>query len=383
MNTGVLATARQRGFTITEMLVAAVIGLILLGGAISMLVTSRQTYETQNDLARIQENARFAIEEMMQDIRMAGYFGCHDAVDNVRNQLNGATAGDLYDMNPPAGRGTPLQGLEEDAGAWAPSNNSADHVVATLGGGNEGDAIQGDAVNGIMGSDAITIYRMGGVSWPVTAAMAGPSSTISMTNTLTENQVILPNDIVVVSDCVSADIFNVTGAPAAGAAGSLSHATGGQARENAAVTLSKRYDTTAIVAPYVAVRYFVGRSSNTSAEPALFRRVLVQGQENNEKMVDGVETMQILYGVDNNGDSQPDTYVTADAGELGNTRENWRSVVAVRIALLLRSSTETRPDRDTNTYTINGEPMLGGAPPNDRRNRRIVMSTVFLRNNSF
>ena len=55
-------TNKQGGFTLVELMVGAVIGLFLIGGAISILVTSRQTYATVDDLSRIQENARFAID---------------------------------------------------------------------------------------------------------------------------------------------------------------------------------------------------------------------------------------------------------------------------------------------------------------------------------
>ncbi len=62
-----------RGFTIVEVMVALVITSILLLGVINIFVASKTTYTLQNGVARLQENARYAIQVMTRSIQMAGY----------------------------------------------------------------------------------------------------------------------------------------------------------------------------------------------------------------------------------------------------------------------------------------------------------------------
>lgn len=77
------ATVHSRGFSLTELLVAMVIGLLLLGGLVTLMVNSKKNYAQQDYSARLQENARFAVDFLSYDIRMAGYYGCfHNSIAN-------------------------------------------------------------------------------------------------------------------------------------------------------------------------------------------------------------------------------------------------------------------------------------------------------------
>lgn len=64
---------KQRGFSMVELLVALVLSSILLGGIIQLFIGSKQTYRFHDALSRLQENGRFALDIMSNDIRMAGY----------------------------------------------------------------------------------------------------------------------------------------------------------------------------------------------------------------------------------------------------------------------------------------------------------------------
>ena len=57
-------------------MIAITIGLILLGGIGYVYLGSRQTFRTQDDFSRIQENVRYALDQVGVDVRMAGYSGC-------------------------------------------------------------------------------------------------------------------------------------------------------------------------------------------------------------------------------------------------------------------------------------------------------------------
>jgi len=63
----------QKGFSIVELMVALVAGLLLLTGVIQVFVTNKQTYRVAEANARIQENARFSMEALGRYLRVSGY----------------------------------------------------------------------------------------------------------------------------------------------------------------------------------------------------------------------------------------------------------------------------------------------------------------------
>ncbi|KRW62835.1 PilW family protein [Pseudomonas sp. TTU2014-080ASC] len=68
-----LAPSKQRGLSIVELLVATVIGLLLMTGVLQVFFASKQTYSSNEAASRLQENGRFALEFIAQNVRMAGY----------------------------------------------------------------------------------------------------------------------------------------------------------------------------------------------------------------------------------------------------------------------------------------------------------------------
>lgn len=83
----------NQGFGLTEILIALVISLILMAGVLKIMSASKRTYALQSQLAGLQNNARFIMDELMRDIRMAGFKGCADQ-DPVGFNLPAAIAGD-------------------------------------------------------------------------------------------------------------------------------------------------------------------------------------------------------------------------------------------------------------------------------------------------
>lgn len=70
----------QSGFSLIELMVALFLGLIVTLGILQVFISAKNTYTTQNAAAAIQEDARFALTKMVQEIRMVGMFGCLTAV---------------------------------------------------------------------------------------------------------------------------------------------------------------------------------------------------------------------------------------------------------------------------------------------------------------
>lgn len=82
----------QKGFTIVELMVALVLGLVLVGGFINIFLTSGQTMRTNQGLSRIQENARFAVEVLAREIRETGQVPCGSTLSaNVIRDASGGT----------------------------------------------------------------------------------------------------------------------------------------------------------------------------------------------------------------------------------------------------------------------------------------------------
>lgn len=64
---------RQSGLTLIEIMVALLIGAFLLAGVIQIFIVNKQTYRVQENLSRMQENGRFALDYLNRYVRLAGY----------------------------------------------------------------------------------------------------------------------------------------------------------------------------------------------------------------------------------------------------------------------------------------------------------------------
>ena len=152
--------------------------------------------------------------------------------------------------------------------------------------------------------------------------------------------------------------------------------------------------------------------ASSDGEPALMcSREAAGGGFEAQPLVQGVESFQVLYGVDNvvantaptgTTDSVPDRYLRADqltvAANTEATYDNWRRVRSLRIGLVLRSQPGSAVEAATQTLYPLGTSASssGGATgsafgattdigaaytaPADRRLRQVVTFTVHLRN---
>ena len=73
MNNKILESAHQKGLTLIEIMVAMSIGLFMIAGVIHVFSSTKESYRTQEAVARIEVNSRFSLEIMTGNIRMAGY----------------------------------------------------------------------------------------------------------------------------------------------------------------------------------------------------------------------------------------------------------------------------------------------------------------------
>jgi type IV pilus assembly protein PilW len=89
------------------------------------------------------------------------------------------------------------------------------------------------------------------------------------------------------------------------------------------------------------------------------------------ELASDVENMQILYGEDTDLDATANRYLPASGVA------SFDNVVSVRIALLVRSTNQVAASVNTSTYDLLGTVF---DPADDRRLRRMYISTITLRN---
>ena len=75
---------RSRGFSLVELMVAMALGLVIVGGVVSVMLANKRSYRTNEGLSQIQESARTAYELIARDVRQSGTTGC----DNARRMGN-------------------------------------------------------------------------------------------------------------------------------------------------------------------------------------------------------------------------------------------------------------------------------------------------------
>ncbi len=64
---------KEKGITLIELLVALAISAILVAGIYKTFISQQYTYSAQEQVADVQQNVRIAINQMMRELRMAGY----------------------------------------------------------------------------------------------------------------------------------------------------------------------------------------------------------------------------------------------------------------------------------------------------------------------
>ena len=84
---------KQNGLTLIELLIAMLLGTLMILGATSMFTANKRIYKEVDYQGRLAENARFAMEMIIRDLRMTGFIGCaiQQDVSNDLNILTGAT----------------------------------------------------------------------------------------------------------------------------------------------------------------------------------------------------------------------------------------------------------------------------------------------------
>ena len=339
------AIQNSRGFSLVELMVAMTLSLMLLGGIVAIFSSSRASYETTDRLSRIQENGRYALDQVVTDIRSAGFVGCARVPTYVSSSLNTATDVKWNFLD------SSIRGYQFI------STNSYSPTIAAA-----------DIPSAADNSDVLVVRRPKRDAQPLRlqADMGAGSANLTVPNTTSSG--LNADDIALLYSCEAQAVFQVRSF----SGGVITHAVGGgsaTAPGNASGDVNFAFRRNAEVVPVETVIYYI-RASSTGAVGAtsLWRRI---GANTPEELIEGVEQMQLRFGVDTTGDSRVDTYVTA------NSVTDWNAVYSVEVALLVRSLEEYGLDLDRETYQL----LDASIPaPNDRRMREVFTATVGIRN---
>lgn len=384
MSAPVRPPLRLAGFSLVEMMIAMVIGVVLMLGITQVFMASRAASRLSEGVSRAQENGRFAVDFLERDIRMAGHMGC---VNDQAHFVQGR--GDpVINYAVTSGSGDPLDFSVSIQGYEAAGTGGSGTLA--VGGGSVPAGLP-SGISGLSpapskGSDVLVLRFLAAEGVPVsTITPSGSNSVIGVTDSarlarLSEGGVGTPS-LFGIADCNQADIFK-------GSAGASAVTASG-------VTL-RPYSPLAKVYRAESLVYYVGVKAN--GEPGLRRaRANSAGQFTiNEELVDGVENMQLLYGLDSTSDISPSAApvgsVTVQQPANGvSTATNasgaaqWRRVGMVQVGLVVRSPANAaagKPTQDAGQLSVLGVSYDQSAAT-DNRFRTTYEVTIALRNRLF
>jgi type IV pilus assembly protein PilW len=315
------------GMTLIELMVALAIGAFLMIGAVTVFQHSRTTFRVNDNVSRLQENARFALDTVVSDIRMAHYWGLTARSVNVTGRakptdpagLGPATCGQNWTIN-----------LESAVGA---TNNS-------YGWGCAG------AAPVETNSDTLVVRRASEESLLPAALTA--------------------NTLYIQSNRQGGQIFAGTAIPAT---------------YTAATSETHRL---------IADGYYVSRTSSLSSGanvvPSLRRKTLIGGGTiQDQEIMTGIEDLQIELGVDTDlpgtaNRGAVDRFVNANDPILNPANAAYlpyAEVLAVRVWLRLRAERTENGFVDTAAYAYADQNVPAF---NDGFRRIVVSKTIYIRN---
>ena len=87
-----------KGFSLVELMVGMVLGVIVIGGAISVYLASKRSLTEVEQVATLSENGRFALQLLGYSARHIGFYGGPNPYDDSPEKQVGAVAGDCTDI---------------------------------------------------------------------------------------------------------------------------------------------------------------------------------------------------------------------------------------------------------------------------------------------
>lgn len=299
-----------RGFTIIELMVSLLLGLIVIAGVSSVFLANLRSYQTSEAIGSIQSNARIAFELMARDIRQAGLTGCNSSSPRIANVLNSG----------------PHKNNDKWWAKWSKAvsgydGGTTDPAVAL--GTDEGERVSGTDSIGLLGGQGAGL------------SVATHDASASSMTVNTSGDYLADGDIIIVCDPNHAAILQIATAPVSST--TLGYSAGSGTPGNCSTGLGYPTDCSSTtgntytfglnsrVLKLGAHDWYIG--TNPVEGRSLYRISVDSGVATATEMVRNVIDMQITY---HEGVSA--TY--KDAADVGS----WSNVNAVRIKLTLESA---------------------------------------------
>lgn len=320
------ADRRVAGFTLIELMVSLVLGLVVIAGVVSVFFASQQSYRTNEALGDVQDSSRIAFELMSRDIRQAGLTGCNNN-GRVANVLNDQTVA---------------------ANWWANWANALHGYTGTTT-VDPAVSIGTAATERVSGTDSLEVVGADDSGLTVKNHVSS-SATIHLNETTSD---IAQGDIVMVCDPDHTAIMQVSG-PVGSHMVTFDHNTGagvlspgncskglGYPPDCTGAAIGNKYEfpPNSSVAKLTASDWYIG--NNDVSGRSLYRKALVltggKPTPTAQEMVRGVTDMKIGYHV-----------AGGAAFVLASAISDWAVVDAVQVTLTLESSdkragTDTKP----------------------------------------
>lgn len=357
---------REAGFSLVELMIGMVLGLLIMAGLITVFVQSNQTRSEIERNNRQIESGRYAMSLLTEDLRMAGYFGTFDPYQTI-----------IKPNGPPLGGASPITSMPDPCNATLTGNASSwdKSYFFHIQGIDNAATIPGCLTDVKTGTDIVVIRR-------ASTCVAGPTAGASC------DAPISGVPYFQASNCYQAgELATNTGATSASDYLSyfvLNTDTSASVMNKHAINCTTRAD----YSRYLVRIYFVANNNAAGdSVPTLKRAELGATGFTIVPLVEGIENLQIEYGVDKDGDGVIDAY-TADPGIYNGCTGascvvNWLSTYSVSVNILARNTEPTIGYSDAKTYQL-GQKADGTnntfGPYGDPYKRHVYNSAVRLDN---
>ena len=311
---------KQQGFSLIELFVSLAIGLALFSGVLSVFVGMRSTSSETSSFGNMQETGRFAISVLTDDLMRQGFWG---------------------DMHGSLTRG----------------------VLGLVPGAPGNECVGGGFNNGTFPNNTPLHFR---TLWGVTATAINPVSCI--------NDAKLQSDVLQIKRTIATRT-------AAAAMDSDRYYLVTNTENGHIIDGADALPTTinnATIWEYQHHIYYVSEQTLGGLSYPVLNRIMLVNQMDDEPLIEGVEMVRFMYGVDVDNDGVIDTYVSS-----GNmTQAFWDNefdsrIRSVKMYVLVRDLEPDANYTNRTTYQL-GDFTLNAL--NDNYRRMLFSSTVTLFN---
>ncbi|WP_394540602.1 PilW family protein [Lysobacter enzymogenes] len=388
----------QSGLSLIELMVALAIGAMLVLGLLQVFSASRAAYQLSEGLARVQENARFAVDYMQRDLRMVGHQGCVNDQARFLTSPAGFRSTFVAETQPTeaqfAAAAPQLQFQVSVQGYEAQGTGPGGSVTLPTSGTWAGSPALPTYIQNLnpapaAGSDVVVLRYFSPEGVPLETFASGTTTTMTVEKARWDKVIassgITEPAILGVADCISATTFQASAIQASASKVTVSVAATGL---NKSSMITDNF-TTGQAMLYRAESEVFYVAYRADGNPALFRARFSATKNGTavtpviEELVRGIENMQLIYGMDSQANSAlPPTgfiasQMVADKVQTGAATVPWRRVGLVQVALLSRANTPSAALAPAELPRLLGVQVT---PPTDTRYRAVYETTIAMRN---